>query len=332
MIDKNKIQLLANIPCTTIFERPMLRYLQKYFYAQDHIKIVKDKYLAFIPKRRNNGILLTIHVDRLGLVYSGGIITYSNYYGYSYYHKKYKPNLVFGNRFVGKDVRAYNPENGKIISKGKVLECKINDNGILEFIVKGIKCEQNSSPIPIAYMPLISFDNNRITGQIDNLISIYIAYCLLKSQIKYTILFTSEEEIGMSWQYISEFLEEYQYDKVIVLDTSSIEGFKELDEVDIVFRISDDLSEFGKKFIDKLVDLSIKCNINYYLKTKSPTKSRTKTITELGRLIKESQHEIEGATVQIPSIKYHTIEETTSISSICKILDLLNILDSKSKK
>ena len=328
MIDKKKIQLLANIPCVTLFERPMLKYIQRYFYAKSHEKIVNDRYLAFMPKKNNNGIIITIHIDRLGLVCTDGIITYSNYYGYCQYKKKYKPNIAFGKRFIGKNVRAYNPENGKPLSEGKVLDCQIDKNNKLVFDVKGIRCKPNGPSFPIAYRPDTYFKDGKITGQIDNFISIYAAYHLLKFETKYTILFTTEEEIGMSWRYISKFLDEYDYKKLIVLDSTSVEGLKELDNVDIVFRISDDLSEFGKNFVDKLIRLGDRCKVNYYIKAKNPSKGKIKTITELGRLMKESKRELEGATVQFPSIKYHTTEETTTLNSLKKGLEILQVLDS----
>lgn len=332
MIDRKKISRLASIPSVTVFEKPMLKYISRYFYAINHDRLVTDRYVAFISKSKRNKVLLTIHIDRLGLVNTGEMITYSNYYGYEKYAKEYKPGIVFGNRFKNRDVRLYDPESGKVLSQGTVIDCQIDSNNKMLFSISGIDWHNKSFPLPIAYMPDIHVVGDKVIGQIDNVLSLYVGYLLLKSQSEFSILFTTEEEIGMSWTYISDFLRKFQYDNIIVLDTTNVEGLIDLNDVDIVFRASDDKADFGKDFVNKLIDVSKKCKVRYYLKTKSKDGSKTKNITEIGRLISQSDLLFQGATVQFPSINYHTVEETATVESIKKVIEYLQALEETYKR
>lgn len=49
-------------------------------------------------------------------------------------------------------------------------------------------------------------------------------------------------------------------------------------------------------------------------------------VTELGRIIKASKGTIQGTTLQVPTIGYHTVEETTSKNSIESMLLILEEL------
>ena len=326
MLQLKKIRFLSEKPSVTLFEKPFLDYLRRYYRGKNHEKIVSQRYLAFIPKSNDNGILLTVHIDRLGLVYANETFSYSNYYGYELYQKEYKPNVVFGERFIDSNVWAYDARDGKVIGEGIVSNCEIDNKNRLVFKVKNLNLKGLVGPIPIAYKGGISINKDKIIGQIDNVISIYTVYELLRRELGFTILFTTEEEIGMSWRYISEFINRYQYKQVLALDTTSVEGIIDLDDVDIVFRTSDDVAEFGKELVDKLVCFANKREIKYFLKTRSPESSKTRTITEIGRVIKESRHNLEGATIQFPSVKYHTRQETTTLRSLIKIIEFLTTL------
>ena len=327
MINIKKISKIASIPSVSLFERPLLRYIGQYFRAPDHNRIITDRYAAFVSKDNKNDVLLTIHIDRLGLVKSSKLITYSNYYGYEHYSKNYKPNIVFGDRFLGKKVVAYHPTSGRSIGQGIVTQCHINTDDKLSFDIKGISWNLEQDPVPIGYQPSICLNKNRISGQIDNILAIYIGYLLLKNRSKFSIIFTSEEEIGFSWNFISNFLDTHHHSTVLVLDTTNIEHLIGLKDVDIVFRVSDDKAEFGQDLIEKLTGLANKSGIRYFLKTKNPDSTKIRTITEIGRLIDQSKHKIQGATVQLPSINYHTVDETTTVYSLTKTIQFLHKLE-----
>ena len=49
-------------------------------------------------------------------------------------------------------------------------------------------------------------------------------------------------------------------------------------------------------------------------------------VKELGRIIDAIKGEIQGTTLQIPTIGYHTVEETTTKKSILTMIDVLRKL------
>ena len=49
-------------------------------------------------------------------------------------------------------------------------------------------------------------------------------------------------------------------------------------------------------------------------------------MTELGRIIKATKGAINGTTLQLPTIGYHTVEETTTKKSIDAMIDILQRL------
>ena len=46
--------------------------------------------------------------------------------------------------------------------------------------------------------------------------------------------------------------------------------------------------------------------------------------TELGRIVMESNGQIQGSTLQIPTTGYHTVDETASVESIKAIIFILS--------
>ena len=327
MIDHKKLRLLSQVPSITLFEAPLLTYLKHYFHFKNYDKILGNGYVVFKPKNETNGILLTIHIDRLGLVYcSDTKIRYSNYFGYDSYGKQYSPALDFGQRFLNQSVQAYDPVSGKILGRGEVTGVNIEDSSDLIFTVEGLKLGNHSLPLPISYQREVEMRNNHIIGQIDNVISIYLAYELLKRELGYTFLFSTQEEIGMSWRQTQDFLNRHYAKQIIVIDTAPVEGLASTNEVDMIFRLSDDMADYTEEFVDKLVRLAKQYNLRRYLITKHPPHDNAKGITELGRLVKHGNLGIKGATIQFPTMKYHTIQETTTVDSFESILFFLTCL------
>ena len=49
-------------------------------------------------------------------------------------------------------------------------------------------------------------------------------------------------------------------------------------------------------------------------------------VTELGRIIKATKGQIQGTTLQIPTVEYHTSSETTYKRSVDKMIEVLRKL------
>lgn len=76
--------------------------------------------------------------------------------------------------------------------------------------------------------------------------------------------------------------------------------------------------------------IAIKNHIKYHFKDeyiknlqKQNNTKGSLGVTELGRIIEASKNSIQGATLQVPTIGYHTISESTSKKSVECVLDIL---------
>ena len=307
---------ISSIPSVTNFEIPLYNFINKFSFDR-YEKILDENYIAFLPEGYKGDMLISIHIDRLGIVFDK-YFTYSNYYGYSLINKKYKPSLIFGKRFINEKMVAYDIQGNKI-GEGEVIDCSIKENEKLVFEIEGLNSKKLNSPTPVSYKNNIIIKDDELEGQLDNAISIALAYFLLIDEIQCPILFTTQEEIGKSWEYVYDFMKKQKINTVITIDTTNIEGLSDFNSTDIVFRTSDDLADFNLSLIEKFIDISKKQNLRYFLKTKNPQQSEIKTITEVGHIIKESENKLNGASIQFPTIKYHTNRETVKIKSINSI-------------
>jgi len=208
---------------------------------------------------------------------------------------------------------------GEKIDEGEVTDCWINDDEELEFEIVGLNSNELHTPTPIPYKNNLMISDDELKGQIDNDISVALAYLLLNDGIDCPILFTTQEEIGKSWEFIYNFMEKQKLNTLITIDTTDVEKLSNFDCTDIVFRTSDDLADFNNVIIKNFIDLSKRKKLRYYLKSRSPEQSKIKTITEVGHIIKESGKKFTGASIQFPTINYHTNHETVKIKSINSI-------------
>ncbi|MGB1227116.1 MAG: peptidase M42, partial [Poseidonibacter sp.] len=121
--------------------------------------------------------------------------------------------------------------------------------------------------------------------------------------------------------------------ELLVLDTSPYKTMEDLKNIDVVLRNRDENGYFRSPLKTKIKKIAIKNRIKYhykdeYLKTimKQTNTKSSLGITELGRIISASKGSIQGTTLQVPTIGYHTVEETTLIQSIDSILLVLQKL------
>lgn len=316
-----------NIPSVSYFEKPFMDFILKKIPRNNYRIEANQNFIACIPKKKKPKLSFSVHIDRLGIVYNGVNFVYSNYYGYRIKKKEYSPSVIFGKRFVGKDVIAYDLK-GEIIGEGIVKNCKIKEEvNDLVFDIDGIDLDKLNAPTPIAYKSNLLVTENEIIGQIDNVINVVLAYFLLKNKANCSVFFTTKEETGDSWPFILNILKKHKIKDIVILDTTKLDN-KDYNSNDLVFRISDDLTEYNRDLIDNFIKLAEKKNIDFYIKTKKPDGAKIKNITELGHIVKESDGEYSGATIQLPVINYHTQNETVKKKSLERTyLFIKNILD-----
>ncbi len=271
--------------------------------------------------------IICAHIDRHGLISLGG----DEYVYAAQYIKeiKYGENNrssqkqveSIAKRFEGEGVYAYHPDTGEVLAEGVIEACypHMKDNDAL-FDVEGIaQLEQN---IPLAYSRQSSFENGLFKGQIDNVISIAVVYALFKAGYQGMALLACEEEIGKSWIHIAEYLDgmHIETDRLIVLDTSPYDDQAFIEEGPVIFRNRDKSAVFNKDIVDQLKARCEALGSAFQVKDEvllaSGKEIEDLGSTELGRMVQGTEGKWSGATVQIPTLMYHTSNETTSVRAV----------------
>lgn len=179
----------------------------------------------------------------------------------------------------------------------------------------------NSNVKHLTFNQKLKKDRNKIYGQIDNVISCAIIINLIKrKQLNQEVIFTTQEEIGKSWIPVVDYMKNNS-NKLIVLDTSPYENFESKIEGFLVLREGDENGKFEPVLCQEIQ--------KFCKKNKIPTHLKSSLIgmTELGRVSFETQGRINGTTLQLPTINYHTSYETCMVKSLenyMKVISLLN--------
>ena len=282
--------------------------------------------------------IICAHIDRHGLISLGDdeyvyAAQYMKEIKYGENNKSSRAQVeAIAKRFEGEKVYAYHPDTGEHLGEGVIEACyphMRNEDAL--FYVEGIsRLEQN---IPLAYSRQASFDGTLLKGQLDNVISLAFIHTLFKNGFQGTAFFTCEEEIGKSWLHIADLLDRshIETDRLIVLDTSPYEEDDVLKEAPVVFRNRDKSGVFNAEFVSLLKVRCETLGLAYTVKDEMLLAAGKDVeqlgSTELGRLVQESNGFWNGATVQIPTLMYHTSNETTSAQAMENFYALLkNIL------
>jgi hypothetical protein len=151
------------------------------------------------------------------------------------------------------------------------------------------------------------------------------------------VLFTADEEIGLSWRYTKSYLDSagIQTDNLIVLDTTPYPNLDAIDRGVIALRNRDAFAEFNAGLVSALRDSCDSERIGYEMKDEiiaaanaSSHSKKPKSLgkTELGHLVAETGGKYNGTMVQLPSTNYHTNQETTSVRALANYHFALQLL------
>lgn len=283
---------------------------------------------------------ISAHADRHGLICTG-----HNEFQYAAFIAKNRADLTgnsnseellknFTNRFVDEKVQAYEPWSGSYLGLGVIKDaflCERRNNII--FKVDGF--DHLLPGTPIAFMDKLVHTDELISAQIDNVISIALIIYMYSIGYKGTAFFTASEEAGKSWRFLLEYFRRFNIttNELLVLDTSPYATLDDIASLDIVLRNRDANAVFKSTLKNKIKNIAIEKNIKYhfkdaYLKNKASELGKKASLgtTELGRLIHATKGELQGATLQIPTIGYHTTQETTSVKSIESMVKIMSKL------
>lgn len=322
-----KTEEYLSIPSVVRFEHPFMNHLAEDFSISGYEVEKQDRLLVVTKKGLKSPKILTTHIDRHGIVINqDGDFEYAAFNAKKYYKIENKSEEdIFkksGERFIDELVYAYD-SNGKRLDEGKVKGFKYDfDKKDLFFEIEGL--EGLASRIAIAYKSSLNREGGNISSQIDNAISVAVAHQLVQDGFDGRIIFSTEDEIGMSWQHVVNYLTSLGItsQELISLDTTPYDDSRAIQEGLIVLRNRDENGMFNKDFVVKLKNNCDREGIKYEMKdevieaqnTQLPKGFKPKDLgkTELGRIIQHTNSDFNGATIQLPSTGYHTNHETTS--------------------
>jgi putative aminopeptidase FrvX len=315
-----------SLPCVVGHEQFFFNSLYNEFKSLG-LQVCKYEGLLEIRGSKPLSGMICAHIDRHGLISIG--------HGEYVYAAQYVKEIKYGQnnrasqkeiasitkRFEGESVFAYNPHTGERLGSGIIKTC---DPWLLQgdalFEIEGLNKVELG--FPLAYARTARIEGGFLKGQIDNAVSIATIYTLFKNGFQGTALLTTEEEIGKSWTHIAAYLVESEIKTrdIIVIDTSPYANPEPIDKGMIIFRNRDMTEQFNGGLVTRLKERAEAINIPYQVKDEIWL-AQGRTVdqlgsTELGRLIQGTKNRWSGATVQIPTLAYHTSNETTSMTAL----------------
>lgn len=315
------------VPSVVRFEQPFMAHLADDFAIPGYEVEIQDRILVVKKKGLTSQKIVTAHIDRHGVVVNqDGQFEYAAFNAKRHYGDKPENSESLikksGERFVNEAVFAYDLE-GRAIGEGKVKSFTYDAaQGHLFFQIEGLAGLPQSTPI--SYKSILTNQNGQVSSQIDNAISVAVIYQLLHDGFDGRVIFSTEEEIGRSWQNIANYLSTLgtKSQEIITLDTTPYEDLRAINEGLVVLRNKDERGVFNPALVASLRSVCEAQGIKYEMKdevieaknAQLPQGSKPKKLgtTELGRIVQHTKGEFNGATVQIPSTNYHTNHETTS--------------------
>lgn len=330
------LKQLIRIPSVVGAEHPFFMFIKRELEENGVQVEYYDGVLVAKGKKPKSGYI-SAHTDRHGLVCTG-----HNEFQYAAFIAKNKADLTgdsnseqllhnFTARFVDEKVQAYQPLSGTYLGLGSIKDaflCKRRNNII--FKIDGF--DYLFPGTPIAFMDKLEINGDLISAQLDNVISIAIIIYMYTLGYQGTAFFTASEEAGRSWRFLLEWFRRFDIktNELLVLDTSPYPTLEEIKNIDIVMRNRDSNATFRSPLKNRIKKIAIKEGIRYdfkdsYLKAKMSKSGTTGSLgtTELGRLIHATKGEIQGTTLQIPTIGYHTVHETTTKRSVESMINIL---------
>ena len=288
--------------------------------------------------------MFSAHIDRHGLICTG-----PNEFQYAAFVTGHRSDLL-GNsvseklmkkivdRFQSIPVTAYEPWSGAYRGAGMITRayvCEYRNNLIFE--VEGL--EHLVAGTPVAFTDRLSDNNGLLSGQLDNVLTAAHLVHLFGLGFQGTAFFTAQEESGSSWRYLLEWFRRFNgaTDRLVVIDTSPYPDRETADQQNVVLRRRDANAMFSEQLTDHLEALCQASGISYaykdaYIETQNKraielgNEPQSFGSTEMGRIIAASNGFVQGTTLQIPTTGYHTMEESSSVSSSNAFSRLLQLI------
>ncbi|MGO3407251.1 peptidase M42 [Marinomonas sp.] len=334
------LKLLIRQPSVVGAEHSFFRVLQREL-EERGAKVTWYEGLLVAQGSEPMSTMFSAHIDRHGLICTG-----PNEFQYAAFVSANRTDLLNNSvseelmskiteRFHHENVYAYEPWSGVYRGKGVIKHayiCEFRNNLIFE--IDGL--EGVVAGTPIAFKDKLHIKEDRLAGQLDNVISAAALVHLFSLGFKGTAFFTAQEESGKSWRYLLEWFRRFggSTNRLFVIDTSPFPSVASANEQQIVLREKDANATFNPETTQLIEALCVKSGISYLFKNRYAEAENKKReanglppssigSTELGRIIAASNGLVDGTTIQIPTTGYHTMHESASNDSVNAFLKIL---------
>lgn len=291
--------------------------------------------------------MFSAHIDRHGLICTG-----PNEFQYAAFIAANRTDLLNNSvseelmtkiteRYKSTPVYAYEPWSGAYRGQGMIKHsyvCEYRNNLIFE--IDGL--ESAVAGTPVAFKDKLRISEERLTGQLDNVLSAAALVHLFSLGFEGTVFFTAQEEAGKSWRYLLEWFRRFggSTNRLFVVDTSPFPDVESANKQHLVLRKKDANASFNSaatKLVEKICkeqQLSYIYKDEYMEKINKELAARGEAprsigSTELGRIIASSNGLVDGTTIQVPTTSYHTMDESGSIASVEAFLNVLKALSKR---
>jgi hypothetical protein len=285
--------------------------------------------------------LFSAHIDRHGLICTG-----PNEFQYAAFVAGNRSDLLgnsvseqlmnkVADRFNSQRVMAYEPWSGAYRGAGVIKQaaiCEYRNN--LIFQIDGL--EHLVAGTPVAFTDRLTLENDRLYGQLDNVLTTAVLVHLFSLGYRGTAFFTAQEEAGKSWRYLLEWFRRFggSSNQLVVVDTSPYSDLEAAEDQEVVLRYRDANATFNQAMTDQLVEVCQDLGVRYAFKdrfieernqelTRTGRAAQSLGSTELGRITMASNGLVHGTTLQIPTTGYHTMQESASLQSCAAFLRIL---------
>ena len=288
--------------------------------------------------------MFSAHIDRHGLICTG-----PNEFQYAAFIAANRTDLLNNSvseelmtkiteRYKSTPVYAYEPWSGAYRGQGMIKHsyvCEYRNNLIFE--IDGL--ESAVAGTPVAFKDKLRISEERLTGQLDNVLSAAALVHLFSLGFEGTVFFTAQEEAGKSWRYLLEWFRRFggSTNQLIVVDTSPFPHFEAACGQHLVLRNKDANAKFNTQLTQKLANTCKTLNLSTQYKDTYVEQLNKLLIsqgeephslgsTELGRIISASNGLVDGTTLQIPASGYHTMSETAPLASVSAFLQVIQAM------
>ncbi|KPP82642.1 MAG: hypothetical protein HLUCCA04_00870 [Oceanicaulis sp. HLUCCA04] len=303
--------------------------------------------LGLAPERHANlcvvdtgkpGPVFIAHVDRHGAVIApDGAAVYA---AHAVKNEKYGEHAVaseilagrVNERYAGEEVFAYDRKTGGRLAYGDVTGARLDTDGRIILDISGLPKLPAGTPVSFA-RALDRSAGGQVSGQLDNPVSVAVLRIATEIGLCGRIVFTAEEEIGRSAGHFLQWAGPALSGRkdLIALDTSPFEDSAAMLAGAIILRRRDAGASFHEAMVERIERAAGRAGApiifkDAFIEAENAARARRGQplkgigITELGKITAQSKGAFTGASLQVPTVNYHSNQESTSPRALVAML------------